>query len=483
MAELPFASAVEAAEAIRQRRVSSEELTRHILERIERFQPSVNAYTTVLHEQALAAAREADGALRGGGAGPLLGVPVSIKDSFAIRGVRTTAGMPALADHVPSADAVAVERLRRAGAIILGHTNVPEMLVDFQSFNELFGTTNNPWDLQRTPGGSTGGGAAAVALGLGFLELGSDLGGSIRVPAHFCGVFGHRPTLNLVPLGGHVPPLPGAAPLPVSEEPTAGPLARSARDLELALRILGGPAAPFNRAYRWVLPPPRARRAADLRIGYVLDDAYCPVSSDTREVLAAAVERLRAAGVGLEEGWPAGISLGEAYAAWFYLLNAAHAPEIDRARFESVRMKAERGDGSPETIRARAWTAPYRVSLEANHTRLRMRAAWEEWFRAHDAFLMPVAFTAAFRHDHTPGWNNRRIETPEGPRPYHEVMVWPSVAGLTGHPATVAPVGLTASGLPVGIQIVGPFLEDATPIAMAGCIEEVLGGFQPPPRE
>lgn len=481
--ELPYASAWEAADAVKRRRTSSEELTRFLLDRIDRWQGPVNAFTTVPHEQALAAARAADAALRSGGpAGPLHGVPISIKDAFEIRGVRTTAGAPSLSGHLGARDAVAVERLRRAGAVILGHTNVPFMLEDIQSFNEIFGTTNNPWDLTRTPGGSTGGGAAALALGMSFLELGSDLGGSIRVPAHFCGVFGHRPTLNVVPLVGHIPPLPGGAPPPVTEEATAGPLARSAGDLALALRILGGPMAPFDKAWRWELAPPRRERARDYRLGYVLDDPYCPVASDTREVLGAAVEELRSAGLELEEGWPAGFSLREGYTAWYYLLNAVNAPELDERRTRSVIEKAARQDGSREAVRALAWTAPYRRSIEMNHRRLDLRKVWEDWFETHDAFLMPVAFVAAFPHDHTPGWNNRTIATPEGPRSYHDLMVWASVAGLTGHPATVAPAGLTASRLPVGIQILGPYLEDATSIAVAGRIEEVLGGFRPPPE-
>lgn len=480
--DLTYASALEAADAIRRRRVSSEELTRGLLDRIDRFQPSVNAFTTVLRDEALAAARAADDALRGGReAGPLHGVPVSIKEAFEIRGVRTTAGAPSLARHVPAADAPAVARLRAAGAVILGHTNAPLMMEDLQSYNEIFGTTNNPWDLTRTPGGSTGGGAAALALGMSFLELGSDLAGSIRLPAHFCGVLGHRPTLNVVPIEGHIPPPPGGAPRPRSEASTAGPLARTARDLELALRILGGPAAPFDKAWRWELPPARRTDARSYRLGYVLDDPFCPLAADTKDVLGKAVEALRSAGLRLEEGWPAGFSLAEAHAAWSFLLNAVGAPELDETRLPSVLEKAARQDGSLDSIRAQAWTAPYRRSVDANHRRLRMRALWEDWFRAGDAFLMPVAFVPAFQHDHTPGWSRRVIATAAGPRSYYDLMAWTSVSGLTGHPATVAPVGLTASGLPVGIQVLGPFLEDATSIAVAGLLEEILGGFRPPP--
>jgi len=240
--DLNFASALEAARAIRKRQVSSVELTQHILKRIDQHNPSLNAIITLVRDKALARARAADKAMAGGQCwGPLHGVPITIKDSFEIAGVRTAAGAPSLADYVPKEDAVAVSRLRAAGAVILGHTNVPTMLSDWQSYNKIFGTTNNPWDLKRTPGGSTGGGAAALAAGLSYLSVGSDIGGSIRVPAHFCGVYGHKPTLNVIPLRGHIPPPPGMRPFPLGDLPVAGPLARSAADLQLALQVLGGP--------------------------------------------------------------------------------------------------------------------------------------------------------------------------------------------------------------------------------------------------
>lgn len=483
--ELPFASAREAARAIRRREVSSVELTEHLLDRVRRYEPALNAFTTVLEEEALGRAREADEALRRGRIrGPLHGVPVSVKEAFSVEGVRTTAGAPFLSDHVPERDAVAVRRLRASGAVILGHTNVPVLLGDYQTYNDLFGTTNNPWDTERTPGGSTGGGAAAVAAGLSFLSLGSDFGGSIRVPAHFCGIFGHKPTRNVVPTDGHIPPPPGAPPMPRTELFVAGPLVRGASDLLLAMQVLGGPAGPEKRAYGWELSPARAGRLADYRIGYVLDDPYCPVSSDVKRVLEGAVEALQAAGARLEEGWPGGLELRRQFRSFYYLVSAVMGAPED-ADLDALRRRAADQDGSPEAIRALAWTAPYSRYMEENHERRKVAGLWEEWFETHDAFLMPTAFVPAVPHDHSldgwPNWEERRVETPEGPRRYGDLAVWVAPPSLTGHPATVAPVGRTQEGLPVGVQVLGPYLEDATSIDVAGRVSEVTAGYRPPP--
>ena len=239
--DLTFAPAHAAARAIRQRKISATELTQQMLARIDAHNPALNAVNLPTPDLALALAKAADVALAGGeAAGPLHGVPVTNKDAFALKGVPTTAGDPQLADHLPTEDAVVVSRLKAAGSVFLGQTNVPYMLADHISDNEIYGRSNNPWDFARTPGGSSGGAAAAVAAGLSYLSLGSDIGGSIRVPAHFCGIYGHKPTINLVPLAGHIPPAPWIPPQPKEILPVAGPLARSAEDLRLALGILGG---------------------------------------------------------------------------------------------------------------------------------------------------------------------------------------------------------------------------------------------------
>ena len=478
---LAFASAVEAARALAERRISSVELTREVLDRVERYNPALNAYVNVLADSALARARAADAALaRGERWGPLHGLPVAIKESFAIAGVPQTVGLPSLADHRPAEDSEAVARLRAGGAIVLGNTNVPLLLWDLQSYNEVYGTTNNPWDLGRTPGGSSGGSAAALAAGLGFVALGSDIGGSIRTPAHFCGVYGHKPTLNVVPRRGQIPPLPGSPPQPPTDLPVAGPLTRHAADLELALGVLGGPDGDDAIAYQWALPPARRQRLTDYRIGYVLDDPQCPVSSDVRETLEAAVDALRRSGLRLEEGWPEGIVPREQFETYWYLLHAFFAFDLKDEDLEQERALAADPARSLDALRAQARVNPHKHFQAASSRRMIARAIWQEYFRTHDAFLMPTGFVAAFPHDHRMPMESRHLATPEGPRPYRDLMFWISFATLTGLPATTAPVGLTRDGLPCGIQILGPYLEDATPIDVARGMAGVVGGFRPP---
>jgi amidase len=480
---LHFTSALEAAHAIRTRQVSSVELTQHMLQRIAQLNPRLNAIVTPRADAALARAREADESLaRGHWWGPFHGVPCTVKDTFETAGLRTTAGAPFLADYVPREDAVAVARLRSAGAVILGKTNTPTMAADWQTYNEVFGATNNPWDLTRTPGGSSGGEAAAVAAGLSFLGLGSDIGGSIRVPAHFCGIYGHKPSLDVIPLRGHIPPPPGLPPRPlamgVGNLPAAGPLARSAADLKAALQALGGPDSYDAIAYRWVLPQPRVTRLADYRIGYVLDDPLCPVSTPVREVLAEAVEALCDAGAKLQEGWPAGLSPAQQLETYQYMIFSAVAMFMRPDDVEQIRQTAATGEPYAKAMEL-AVSAPHAVFAEANTKRCAGLTAWQEYFRTHDAFLLPAQFMPAFAHDQSLPLEARKLSTPEGERPYMDLLFWMTFAALNGLPATVAPVRL-AQGLPVGMQILGPYMEDATPIDIAGRLADVIGGFQPP---
>ena len=479
--DLAFASALDAARAIRRRTVSSVELTNQLLQRIEKYNPKLNAIVTLDDEGALARAKAADeAAARGEWWGPFHGVPCTVKDTFETKGIRTTAGAPFLAKHVPKRDALVVERLKGAGAVILGKTNTPLMASDGQTFNEVFGTTNNPYNAERTPGGSSGGSAAALAAGLTFLCVGSDIAGSIRAPAHFCGVYGHKPSVNVVPTRGHIPPPPGSPPGPPSELGVAGPLARSAADLKAALAVLGGPDKNEAIAYRWSLPPARGARLTDYRIGYVLDDPICPVTAEVGAVLAESVAAMRTAGTRLREGWPPGVKPAEQYDAWFFLFTASFkSGQLRDEDEEPLRKRAARGDDSSETKTARALTASAKQFQKVSAARLAARAAWQEFFKTHDAFLLPAAFCSAPPHDKTP-WETRFVPTPGRKRPYDDLFLWISFATLAGLPATVAPIGQTKDGLPVGIQIIGPYLEDATPIDVAGKLADVVGGFKPP---
>jgi len=479
--DLSFVSALDAARAIRSKKVSAVELTTQQLDRIARYNPPLNAVVTVMREEALARARAADEALaRDEWWGPFHGVPCTIKDTFQVAGVRTTSGAPQLASYVSRTDSVVVARLRAAGAIFLGKTNVPIWASDLQSYNDVFGTTNNPWDTARTPGGSTGGGAAALAAGLGYLSIGSDIGGSIRIPAHFCGVYGHKPTLNVVSRRGQIVSPPGGPPSPPTDLAVAGPLARSAADLKTVLEVVGGPDPEDAIAYRWSLPPARGSRLADYRIGFVLDDTLCPVTAEVKEVLASAIEALRKTGVTLDEGWPAGVVPAAQYDAFVFLRDSYYGSLLQDGQLEQMRDRAAHQDGSYEAKKALAWTAPHKHFLAASGARMAARAVWQEYFRTHDAFLMPTTFVPAFPHDHSQPIEKRILRTPAGPRNYSDLAFWISFATLTGLPATTAPVGFTREGLPVGIQIVGPYLEDATPIDVAGRLADVIGGFRAP---
>jgi amidase len=345
----------------------------------------------------------------------------------------------------------------------------------------VYGQTGNPWDTTRTPGGSTGGGAAAIAAGLSYLDPGSDLAGSIRIPAHFCGIYGHKPSLDVVPMRGHIPPPPDVPSEPPSRLPVAGPLARSAADLRAALEVLGGPDGDQARAWRWALPAARGTRLADYRIGYVLDDPSCPVAPAVGDALAAAVAALRRAGAQLTEGWPAGVNPPEQFDAYFMLLIARFSGPVAEDRLAGLRQLAASPDGSYLTRYARAVTASDAQMWMVERRQRAARATWQAYFRTHDAFLLPTALVPAFPHDHAGTPIMRVLATPRGDRPYPDLAFWISFASLAGLPATTAPVGLTPEGLPVGIQIVGPYLEDATPIDLAGRLADVIGGFRPPP--
>ncbi|HXA11144.1 MAG TPA: amidase family protein, partial [Mycobacterium sp.] len=275
------------AEAIRCREVSSRELLDHYLTRVERLNPPLNAVVTLDPEGARSAADAADAALaRGEVGGPLHGVPMTIKDTYETAGMRTTCGVAAW-DRVPERDADAVQRLRSAGAVIFGKTNTPALAGDWQTFNPIFGTTNNPWDIARTTGGSSGGSAAAVATGMTALELGSDIGGSIRVPSHWCGVCGHKPSWGIISQRGHLPPAPGA--LSGGDLSVVGPLARDVEDLELALDVVAGPAGHQAVGWRLALPPARATTLRELKLAVWLDDPAYPVEADVRVVLESAI--------------------------------------------------------------------------------------------------------------------------------------------------------------------------------------------------
>jgi amidase len=415
-----FRTATEVAADLRRGTLSARELTEQLFARIDAC--DVNAVVATRRDFALEAASKADAT----SGGPLHGVPMTVKDAFAVTGLPTTWGEPAFADAVADRDAVVVERLQDAGAIVVGKSNVHHMLADFgQTANPVYGRTVNPWDHARTPGGSSGGAAAALAAGLSFLEYGSDLAGSIRIPAAYCGVYGLKPTPGTVPLRGFQPPGPPAE--LVREFPSAvGPRARSAADLRLALRVTGDPA----------LAPSRRSRLEEFRVGVVLDEPGCPVTDEVGKVLSDAVDALARAGVRIREGWPDGVDpVGQAEAFGFQveLFFAAQEGRELAGVAEQERRRAESG------------------------------AAWARCFRDVDVFLCPTVFTTAFRH--------------EDRHRYDDQVFWIAQASLPGLPAVSAPAG---GALPVGLQVVGPAHEDDTAITFAELAADVVGGFTAP---
>jgi amidase len=472
-----FGTALDAAAAIRARKISSLELTQHTLRRIDAFQPTLNAYVYQLRDEARAAAARADEAIaHGAGTGVLHGVPVNVKESFGVESRACTWGMPALRHANAPAHAVAVRRLLDSGAILLGATNVPFELMDAQAFNDIYGRSNNPWDLSRTPGGSSGGSAASLAAGLAFLSIGSDIGGSIRTPAAFCGIYGHKPTLDIVDLTGHAP---GGFHAPAGFSTllaVAGPMARSAGDLDAALRLLAGPEPPESKAFQWTLPPARQNALRDFRIGYVLEDPAVPVSAETASVLETVVRACERSGAATREGWPEGFRFQEMLDTYFFLLGSivfSLTPPRDQERARADLTTR------PEQF-VRGALSGFADWQQKNMGRLAYRAMWQRFFESFDVFLLPTTFTAAFPHDPTHP-DQRMVPMPEGgAQHFWNLLAYISPATLTGCPATTAPAGLSRSGLPVGVQIVGPYLEDATPIGFARLLAQEVGGFQPP---
>lgn len=481
MSDIALQPAHALAGAIRRRDVSSRELLEHYLARVEALNPPLNAVVTLDPDAARTAADAADASLaRGDDVGPLHGVPMTVKDTYLTAGMRTTCGLPAW-DHVPDRDADAVGRLRRAGAVVFGKTNTPTMAGDWQTYNAIFGTSNNPWDTTRSTGGSSGGAAAAVATGMTGLELGSDIGGSIRFPSSWCGVCGHKPTWGIVSQAGHLPPAPGS--LSATDLSVVGPLARDVADLEIALGVLAGAAGHAAVGWRLELPAARATKLRDLRLAFWLDDSAYPVDTEVAAVLDAAATALRGAGAQVIDARPE-VVLPDVVRLYQQFLYPILLSTMGKRSFDSMAKLADSladDDDRPLARTARFATQRYRDWVFAGEKREKLRALMAEYFVGVDALLMPVAMVPAIPHDHSDPFPERVIEVNGAERPYTDLMGWVSLATLTHLPATVVPVGRTASGLPVGIQIVGPYLEDRTTLAVGRLVEELLGGFVPPP--
>ena len=478
-----FATAIEATKALATKEISAVELTQHAIDRIERHDSKINAICVRDFDRALDASRAADAALARGERKPLLGIPLTVKESYNVAGLPTTWGFPAHKNFIAAEDALSITRVKDAGGVVLGKTNVPLGLGDWQSYNEIYGTTNNPFDLGRTPGGSSGGSSAALAAGYGPLSLGSDIGGSLRAPAFHCGVYAHKPTFGLVAPRGHTPP-----PFPpiVADRDLAvvGPMARSAADLSLLLDVIAGPdPLEAGKAYRLELPAPRHKSLKDFRVLLITTDPVIPTDKAVRGAIETLADNLDKADVSVVRESPLLPDFAASSRLYMRMLlsflgGTFPQESYDGAKAAAAKLSAD--DNSLGAERLRGIALSHREWVIADGMRARLRAQWRELFRSFDAVICPIMPTPAFLHDHSPDQELRRLKIDGIDHIYTDQLAWPGIATLPGLPSTAIPLGL-AGGLPVGVQIVGPWLEDRTPLKLAELIEREFGGFVPPP--
>ena len=476
-----FKSAKALAADARARKTGCLELLELYLDRMRRHNPIINAIITTDVDAARKRASAADKALAKGEIwGPLHGVPVTIKESFDVVGMPTTWGLPELKDNFPKRNAIAVDRLLNAGAVLFGKTNVPTMLADWQTFNDVYGTTNNPWDVGRVPGGSSGGAAAALAAGLTGLDIGSDIGASIRDPAHYCGVYGHKPTFGICAANGQA--LPGV--VAAQDITVIGPLARSANDLEVALKIVGGPDHIDGRGWRLALPGTAKKSLREFKVAVMLSAKTAEVDRSVQDRIHAIGEFLAKQKVKVSETARPEIDTAEAHHVFIQLVRSATSRGQTDEMF--ARNLAAAGNLSTDDQSYRAWmlkgnTMFHRDWLQWNELRHRMRLKWHAFFQQYDLLLCPAGATAAFPHDQK-GERWERMVTVNGkPQPSTTQMFWAGFSGMAYLPSTVAPAGLTPEGLPVGVQIIGPQYADFTCIRFAQLLEREYQAFVAPP--
>jgi len=481
MSEIAYLSSVELAALIRRKEISSLELTQHYIDRIERLDGEINAVIVRDFEAALVAAGAADKALADGAdPGPLHGIPMTIKEQYHVSGLPTTFGYPALANNVPDWDSDVVTAYRNAGAVMMGKTNTPVGGADFQTYNDLYGTTNNPWDIDRVPGGSSGGSAAAAAAGMTAMETGSDIGGSIRNPAHFCGVYGHKPTWGVVSQCGHSALL---QPGPGTDLVVCGPLTRSAEDLALSLGIISGPAYINRRGWRLDLPRPVKGRLDEFRVAVWPSDDNAPVDTEIADRIQFLGETLAKTGATVSDAARPDIDIRSGFETYLHLLHSVMAAGVSGEQYERNQRYADAtdpADRSDQAIMSRAMVLSHADWLRANGRRERLRYAWDAFFGEWDILLCPEMATTAFEHNHAP-FLLRTVEVNGQPQPYFQQLFWSGI--ITGPllPSTVFPTGVSRAGLPIGVQAVGNAFDDYITIDFARLLAEEIGGFLPPP--
>ena len=477
--DIAFSSATALAAKLRAGKLSALELLDHYIARVEKHDGALNAVVVRDFERARARAKAADRALKKGKVwGPLHGLPMTVKESFNVEGLKTTWGNPAFKDNVSNYTSVAIERLQAAGVVVFGKTNVPLMLQDLQSYNAIYGTTKNPYDLSRTPGGSSGGGGAAVAAGLSAADFGSDLAGSIRVPAGFCGLYSHKPSFGVVPTRGH-----GLAPaLAQPDISVLGPIARSARDLEPLLFATAGPLDDEAVGWTLKLPASRAGKLRGLRIGLLADIESSPLANSTRSALDALAQWLAKQGAKVTTA-TLPIDAARHQALFMQFVRAVGAARMNDAVFRQVLADAAKysaDDRSPAAQNLRGQAQYHRDWCAAHEERTQLRAKWADYFRDHDVLLIPGTPLPAFPFDETMPREARKLDVDGREVPYNAQGFWQGIATVSYLPASVAPIARTSEGLPLAVQIVGPYLGDRTTIGLAKLLERDYARFEAP---
>ena len=473
-----FWSATKLLQSLRAKKIGALELFELYAARVREHNRALNAICVMDLDAGRKAARAADRAK--GKKGPLHGLPMTVKESFDLAGHPTTWGLEEYRGNVAQKDALAVERLKGAGAIVFGKTNVPVLLADWQSFNPIYGTTNNPWDLLRTPGGSSGGSAAALAAGLTGLELGSDIGASIRNPAHYCGVYGHKPTWGVCSPRGHA--LPGAA--HPGDIAAIGPLARSADDLKLAMDVIAGADAVDGAGWKLALEKPQISSFRKLRVAVLASHPTAEVDASVSGAIQRLADALAKKGAKVSDRARPAFDPDEAHRVYLATLRAATAarqlPQHMKL-WEALARTRPASDMSYEAQAARANLMSHREWLGWSNRRHQMRFLWAEFFKSWDVLLCPTAATPAFAQNQKGERWERMIEVNGKPQPSTTQMFWAGYSGMCFLPSSIAPVELAGGRLPVGVQIVGPQYADYRTIAVARLVEREHFAFGPPP--
>ena len=477
-----FSTATEMLNALRAGKVSAVELLDMHVGRIEEHDGTLNAVVVRDFDRARKSAEQADAARERGEDGPLLGLPVTVKESFHVDGLPSCVGDPRFVDWRAEGNALTVQRLLDAGALIMGKTNISIWLGDWIADNPVYGRTLNPWDQSRTPGGSSGGSAVALATGMTPLELGSDIGGSVRVPATFCGVYGHRPSDSALPRTGQFP-FRNRLPNPTVWLGVHGPIARSAEDLELAFDILAGPDVGEDVAWRLEIPPARHESLSGFRVAVMPPVDWLPVDEAIVTAQEELVRVLERAGATVAVTQPEMFGdLKDLFGLNYRLLFAITSAGQSREERERDAEEARKRGGLTGVATAEGLTADS-VEYRAWYSRREQyRQAYRDFFREWDILLCPSMNVLPFEHpDYTVPNPERELPVNGQMVPYEHQILYPAVATLAGQPSTAFPTGVSASGLPVGLQAIGPYLEDRTPMRFAGLVAQEIGGFQPPP--